>query len=213
MFLEFHLNSQSVIPELNKKYPIYLRSGSEKVILHPIEILKGDFRITQVVLKPAVDLREGNTYELVIDSLSKEERIANYYHPSTGKYGPPSFVVSCDADMVAPFFISVPVEKEKWCTEFGCGPAKTIHYKCSTNAQSVSLIRTFVKNLSSGKITVYILSIKDSIINVGNDMCSGPFLFNEKDKYEISFAPVSSSGSTGNKTIAVALDPPLRKAR
>lgn len=210
LLLEFYGQSQLLIPELNKKYAIYLLSRNEKIILYPIEILTGGMRVTQVVLKPSGVLQEGNTYKLMIDNLPQGERIPGSYNPTTRQQEPASFVVSCEAgNDVQPAFMIPPVETGKSRVEYGCGPAKSLLYKFSTNNNSVSLIRTFVKNLSTGKTTEYILKAKDGVINVGHGMCSGPFPFIKENKYEISFAPVSMDGYTGKRTAAIALDQPL----
>jgi len=52
IILEFHASSQSLISDLNSKYPIYFKSSKGKVLLNIVETLKGEMSLTQIVLKP-----------------------------------------------------------------------------------------------------------------------------------------------------------------
>ncbi|HYK75725.1 MAG TPA: hypothetical protein VEV16_02010, partial [Daejeonella sp.] len=58
------------IYQLNKKYPIYLRSGDEKIELKVWEILTG-YHVIQAIIIPEKKLAAGKEYQLFIDSLPK----------------------------------------------------------------------------------------------------------------------------------------------
>lgn len=73
IILEFYGNSQTCISGLGDKYPVYLKSSEGKTNLLVKKILKGSFRLTQVILTSEKPLNEFLTYEFFIDKLPKNE--------------------------------------------------------------------------------------------------------------------------------------------
>jgi hypothetical protein len=69
IILEFYKISQTLIKDLNQKYPVYLQSNFGKVSLQVVEVLKGEMSITQVVLKPVKPLKIDQYYLFKIDNL------------------------------------------------------------------------------------------------------------------------------------------------
>ncbi len=57
------------------------------------------------------------------------------------------------------------------------------------------LIKTTVKNLKTGKETTYYIQPEEGKINVGHDMCSGAFDFDDSENYEVGFSFMDASGN------------------
>ena len=91
LILEFYGSRQSLILDLNKKYPIFLKSKQGKVALSVIEVLKGEFGITEVILKPSTILKGDKNYEFKIDSLPDYEALPCDYDEELKKRKPVIF--------------------------------------------------------------------------------------------------------------------------
>jgi hypothetical protein len=192
IILEFYGSSQDLIKDLNTKYPIYLQNSQTKVTLEVFEILKGQFRQTQVVLKPKVELLLNESYTLQMENLPKYET-----KPSL------TFKVVNDIDNVPPVFNGKPVETRKSFVGYGCGPAIWIYYDFSGQVEKDCFVRTTLKNKKTGLTTTYILKMYDGTVKIGHDMCSGAFAFDDKVDYEASFQLIDQAGnlSIAKKTV------------
>jgi hypothetical protein len=208
IILEFYASSQSLIPDLNFKYPIYLKSSSGKVKLEIIETLTGEFNVTQIVLKPVSELKANETYTLLIDKLPKNERIPGRYKNHSNKWEPLRFRIKNLSDTNIPILIGTPVEEKKTLIYFGCGPATWVYFKILGQDQSEIFIRTTVKNLNNGNLTSYILPIENDLINIGHGMCSGPFHFDNSENFEITFQLYDESGNKSSLTNAISFRKP-----
>ncbi len=209
IILEFFGVSQEVVPQLNKKYPIYLELGGKKVSLTVAEILTGEMLLTQVVLKPSEQLDAGKTYRLQIQHLPKEQQRLGNYNDELKKWDDVTFTVNNSVDIIAPVFSGTPVEKKKTMDVFGCGPARWVYFSMDAQDQSELFVRANVKNTITGKTTSYILAIETGIAKIGHGMCSGAFAFNSDDKLEVSFQLFDQSGNKGVLSDAVAFTRPV----
>ncbi len=195
--LTFYLRSQQIVPGLNKKYAIYLRSGEQKIPLLISEVCIGQFRLTQVILKPERQLTAGKEYELIIDSLSKYDRMSKW-DKGLHTYGSPKWKVLKEADTGLPAWTAMPKYESKSIAHFGCGPSLDVRFSFDAADGSDILIKTTVRNTKTGKYTTYYLERTDkTIISVGHGMCSGAFDFKTDDTYEVSFELMDSSGNPG----------------
>lgn len=210
--MEFYGTSQSLIPGLNKLYPVYFMAGNEKIVLQPVEILKGEFRITQVVFKPATELKDGAIYEFVIDNLPKHEEAPKQYNSLERKFEPYSFIVKDMNDCDQPVISLTPAETKKTLVHYGCGPAEWVYFKLTEQQHVEILVRVFVKNTTTGKTTEYLIPMKDGMVMIGHGMCSGAFAFNPEQKYEVSFALVDLSGKPKEKTAAIPFTAPTMES-
>jgi hypothetical protein len=208
ILLEFYASSQNLISDLNKKYPVYLRSAKGKVSLFVIEILKGEFRVTQVVLKPGSELLENEIYKLYIDNLPADERMPGQYNRKLQKWETPSFTITNYFDYELPDLSCTPVETKKSFGRFGCGPSRVVYFQLSGQDKSELFVRASVKNKTTGKTTDYILEIKDGFVEIGHGMCSGAFHFDNGDNYEVTFCLFDQSGNKGGVTKAIGFTKP-----
>ena len=192
--LDAYAHTQSIIAELNKRHPIYLKSGDRKVKLIVKEICVGQFELTQAILTPEKQLEPGLEYELFIDSLPKSESLKRY-NDKTKQYEPIKYTVVAGIDTDTPVLTSTPKEINKSYALFGCGPAMSVDFDFPVKDSSEVIIKTTVKNLKSGVETTYYIQAENNQISVGHGMCSGAFTYDESNDYEIEFSFMDASGN------------------
>jgi hypothetical protein len=207
LILEFYGMSQDYVTGLGKKNLVWLRSKNAKVALQVIEVLKGEMNVTQVVFRPTCDLAEGDLYELLLDNL-EDTRGLQRYNSETQKNEPYTFRIEKNTAINTPLsFTTTPVETKKEMTEYGCGPARFVHFSIAAD-RSLKYVRATVKNNKTGKTTTYILTIQDGKVVVGHGMCSGAFHFDDGDNFTVSFALMDNSGNTGRSSAPVNFTSP-----
>lgn len=189
--------SQKVINKLNRKYPIYLKSGAHKVNLKVKEIINGD-NIRQAILILDEKLEADKEYLLFIDNLP-EKHFSGYrsgdYIPETKKYYFAKWTVENGIDTVYPIWKVKPVEKSKSYKEYGCGPAAYVHFRFVAEDKSSYVIKAKIINSLTKRKSEYFLEPGDSILMVGYGMCSGPFRFKYGANFEVSFDIMDASGN------------------
>ncbi|NLE05785.1 MAG: hypothetical protein GX638_13435 [Crenarchaeota archaeon] len=193
--IEGYAESQNIIFDLNKKYPIYLQSGGKKVNLTIKEILLGEYDLTQAILTVDEKLEVGKIYEIFIDSLPDYESSLRKWNTKTKKYETAKWTVIKGIDTIGPTWKKKPVETKKTLAYYGCGPATFVHFNFKIDDKSEFLIKTTVTSLKTKKKSTYYLEPEDSTIQIGHGMCSGAFLFKDGDEYEVSFDIMDASGN------------------
>lgn len=200
--------SQEVIKGLNSKFPIYLKSENEQIPLFILETHRGQYSVTQALLKPEKPLIPGRKYQLIIDSLSEGEAFGSY-NANTHQYDPVSYLVTDESDTENPQWIDKPKEKDKSVEHFGCGNSIQITFSFKAEDQSDILIKTTVKSVESGKETVYILLAGTDMLYVGHGKCSGAFNFDDGMNYQAKFTLMDASGNVSEETDWVAFTWPV----
>jgi hypothetical protein len=211
IILEFYGFGSALVNDLNKKYPIFLKSTSAKVSLSVVEVLVGEMNLTQVVLKPIGELKVGSTYELRIDNLPDKAAQPLRESNRNGGLEKIVFKISASIDVESPILRVAPKEQKKSMVHFGCGPAIWVYFNIAGKDQSELFVRTTFKHKASGKTTTYILLIKDGMVGVGHGMCSGAFQFDDGDNYEVSFQLFDQSGNKGVLTSAIEFTKPTKE--
>jgi hypothetical protein len=211
IILEFYASSQSIIPDLNKKHSIYLKSSNGKVRLNIIETLVGDMSVTQIVLKPASELKLNETYSLQIDNLPNYERNPVRYNTSSGKWEHLVFKINNSVDNNIPILSSTPTEEKKTLVYYGCGPASWVYFTIPGQDNSELFVRANIKNKATGKETTYILRVENGSVKVGHGMCSGAFHFDNGDNFEVSFQLYDQSGNKSDMTNTIAFTKPTKE--
>lgn len=194
IILEGYGESQKVTTGLNKKYPIYLQCGNKKIYLIAKEVHVGLFRVTQAILVPIKPLEVGLEYTLHIDSLDKYEHLDYWdYKSQTTKLV--KWKIVAETDVTKPIVTADPKILNKSLQMFGCGPDISVVFDCPTSDASGILVKAVMKSLKSAKTTTYYIEPYENKINIGHGMCSGPFDFEDGDKYEIQFTFFDSCGN------------------
>lgn len=192
--LTFYGLSQNLVSQLGKKHVVFLKSGKDKIPLLITEIHKGEFELTQVILKPDSELKSGLEYEIFIDSLSKYEGIEKR-NSETKKRETAKWLVSDNKDIENPKWMEFPKVNSKTMVEYGCGPAKWVNFSFRFSDSSDILIKTTVKSLKTLSETVYYLETENNEIKIGHGMCSGAFHFDKGNNYEVTFSLIDQSGN------------------
>jgi hypothetical protein len=208
IILEFYSSSQSLIPDLNKKYPIYLKSSNEKIQLNVIETLTGEMHLTQIVLKPATKLKANALYTLQIDNLPTYERKPERYNSSSNKWESLTFKINNTVDNDIPTLSNTPTEQKKTLVYYGCGPASWVYFTITGQDKSELFVRANVKNKETRMVTTYILAIENGLAKIGHGMCSGAFHFDNGNNFEVTFQLCDQSGNKSGMTTSIAFTKP-----
>jgi hypothetical protein len=193
--LEGYEHSQKVILGLNKEYPVYLKSGNQKIKLIITELNVGQFRLTQAVLKPETELEVGLEYRMYIDHLPEYESF-NKYNTTTDKYEPVIYKVAADRDTEKPQLTTNPIEIDKSLVYYGCGPSIHVVFSNPAKDNSEIIVQTTVKDLKTRKETTYYIRPDGDKIKVGHGMCSGAFDFDDDSQnFEVEFSFMDASGN------------------
>lgn len=192
--LTFYGLSQNIVSQIGKKHSVFLKSGKQKIPLIITEIHKGQFELTQVLLKPSSELIGGLEYEIFIDSLSQYEGIEKW-NTETKKRETAKWIVTNNKDTENPIWIELPKFNSKTMVVYGCGPAKWVNFNFRFSDSSDVLIKTIVKSLKTHTETTYYLEKEGNKIKIGHGMCSGAFHFDEGNNYEVTFSLMDQSGN------------------
>ncbi|MEJ7609947.1 MAG: hypothetical protein WKF88_02080 [Ferruginibacter sp.] len=208
IILVFYGSSQSLISDVNIKYPIYLKSSKEKVSLNIIETLKGEMNLTQIILKPASELKADEIYTLQIENLPKYELKPERYNSLLNKRVELTFKISNSIDIDLPTLTSTPTEQKKTLVYYGCGPASWVYFTLAGQDKSELFVRASVKNKATSQSTTYILSLENGVAKIGHGMCSGAFHFDNSDNFEVAFQLFDQSGNKSNLTKTISFTKP-----
>ncbi len=193
--IDGYSTSQKIIVGLGKTYGIFLITNNQKIKLNVQEILVGQYGITQAILKPEINLTIGQEYELVIENLGDFEDQVFKYDYSTGENKKIKWKVTSTSDIQLPTWKEKPIFVKSIYSKPGCGPVEYANFSFIALDNSDYLIRTTVKNKSTGKETTFYLKADNNIISVGHGMCTGAFNFVGSDKFEVEFNLCDASGN------------------
>lgn len=193
--IDGYATSQKIISGLGTAYKVFLKSDKQKIKLNVQEMLVGQFSLTQAILKPETTLSIGQEYELVIENLGDLENQVYKYNDSTRQREKIKWTVTSNSDTALPIWKEKPIFKDGSYMEAGCGPIIFVNFAYSASDNSEYLIKTTLKNKSTGIETTYYLKAGDKIIDVGHGMCSGAFKFDGGDKFEVEFSLFDASGN------------------
>ena len=76
-----------------------------------------------------------------------------------------------------------------------CDIDEFVVFSLAVRDKSDVIVRTTVKNLSTGKESSFYLTIKGNELYVGRNECSGPFTFLDEGKYDLVVSLVDASGN------------------
>lgn len=186
---------QKMISGLGTTYKVFLKSNKQRIKLNIQEILVGQYDLTQAILKPETVLSVGQEYELVIENLGDLENAVYKYNDSTRRREKIKWTVTSNSDTILPVWTQRPIFKNDSYMSAGCGPIVFANFAFSASDNSEYLIKTTLKNKSTGIETIYYLNPGDEIIAVGHGMCSGAFNFDGGDKFEVEFSLFDASGN------------------
>jgi hypothetical protein len=192
--VEGYADSQEIINELGRNYPIYLKHGKHKIKLLVKEILKGQFNLNQAILVPESNLQLKKKYRLFIENLPKGEELKRW-NIDLGKFEPIEYEVEDLNDSISPVFKTIPKEIKKSYTAYGCGPEMKVVFEFKIIEENEFLVKATMKDQTTGKEVKYYLKPQNDKLEIGHGMCSGAFLYGESYNYEIEFSLIDFSGN------------------
>lgn len=191
IIVEFSDDHQYIATNLNKRHPVYLQSGTTKIMLTVMEVLQGDYRLTQAILRADTTLSESETYLIHIDDIGNKAFPPKFLNEKSNNWtSGPIKVVRSNNKFANSYFIT---EARKTLVSYGCGPASWVYFNVSGVDSSNLYARTTVKNIKLNTVTNYILPIINGQIRVGHGMCTGAFYFATAGNYEITFTLLNMS--------------------
>lgn len=193
IILEFYSADQYIAQGLNKRHPISLKSGAHTITLTVLEVLSGDYDITQVILRPDTVLSTKEVYTVFIDDIRNRAfppRLLSEKKLSWTS-GPITVKNNTNTDVSA--FNYTITETKKTFVSYGCGPATWVYFSVAGIDSSKLYLRTTVKSLESNIVTTYILPIENGQVQVGHGMCAGAFRFKHSGRYEVTFTLMDQS--------------------
>ena len=197
ILIEGYAESQTIIKELGKNNPVYLKNGRNKIKLLVKEILIGQFNLTQAILVPERNLKKDREYLLVIENLPRGEKLERW-NSALGKLEPIVYKVNNSLDTLAPKFATIPKEIRKTYINYGCGPSVNVEFECKVIEDHDFLIEAILKDLGTGKELKYYFKSEKEILEIGHGMCSGAYLFSNSENYEIELSLIDFSSNRTN---------------
>lgn len=198
LVLEGYSMTQSFIESLEERGTVWLTDGSGKFGLEAIELNKGAFQLTQVVLKPntgPLGLPAG-TYRLQFVELeSPDPNHDHAFNDAIEQLQKIDWTVSSLEDETAPAFTEAPAHTDNTFQLYGCGP--DIHSVFSMKAEHSHelLVRAEVENMDDAVSSMFILPLGTTTLGIGHGMCSGAFKFVYDARYRARFRLLDAFGN------------------
>lgn len=197
--LEGFADSQPVVAGLNKIYPVYLESGTDRVPLRVTDVVIGQYDLTQAVLVPTAELVVGRDYDLVIDGLP--DSVRHQQADSTERtWITAMYTVVEGRDTLSPTVtarpavISTPNERIGYpFIEFP--PITWVRFSNTAQDESEIIVKTTVKSLLTENESTYYIEPIDAIMYVGSGACGAAFTFSEGKEYAVEFTFMDSAGN------------------
>lgn len=210
--LEGFARSQQVVAGLNKIYPVYLEGGGERVALRVTDIVVGRHDLTQAVLVPTAELVVGCDYDLVIDGLP--DSVRHEQSDSTEHtWITATYTVVEGRDTVSPTITARPVVVGTSNELAGGSPSTWVRFSNTAHDESEIIVKTTVKSMQTGNVTIYYVEPRGATISVGRGGCGAAFTFSEGNVYEVEFIFMDSAGNVTPWTGArIAFNAPLENA-
>lgn len=176
---------------------VFLESEDGKLIkLNLLEILKGQMHLTQVIFKPAEELKSNTIYKLSYSDQTDNETREMIQWNSNTKQNERVYWKTTDQkknQLLNPNLIIKYTKTE--VIEYGCGPSANAIFEIKNNSNSEIWYKTEMIDLTTKEKTIFYITEWESQINVGHGMCSGGFSFNKSGKYKVRFTPMNTDGS------------------
>lgn len=178
-----------IIPELNKKYPVYLKSGDTEIPLSVVEMYRANF--IYAILKPETKLEAGKEYELIIDFPDEDLFCNRRERPCRVIYKATSVTET------TPIFIKrKPLLMKNICTIRSCTRVYGAFFSICAKDTGFFLVKTVIKYSWRGPAyTDYILPDKQHQVFIGMGACS-PLIYAKARRHVwVKFSVMDASGN------------------
>lgn len=178
--------AQDIVATMASRHP-RLVAGEVQIPLKVVELHKGGFRLTQVVLQAKGALAEGTRYTLHFDQPDDHLRLR------LNRDASPSWTVT-PADFAAPVWRKGPSQWAGRYKEYGCGPAIEARVGLLLADDSATQVRARITGTDGGTHE-YLLETKDEELTVGHGMCSGAFQLDD-GAWSLELIAVDAAGNS-----------------
>jgi hypothetical protein len=178
--------SQDQIRKIGKEIRATLTSASGNVNLKVVQLNKGQMHLTQVILEPEQELKQGVKYTLRLVSIEKDGTKKGLSDAETGKliniWGHKGWTVSGTKDELAPVWKKKLQFKSNSYVSMGCGPSVDSSFAATVTDESQYVYHVkLTSDLDELKPAAeyYVVPGKEDLLNIGHGMCSGAFVMKE----------------------------------
>lgn len=218
---EISLNSMFIIEgsfflqetiESFKERKIYLESeNGELTELILQQILKGEADVTQALFKPSEELKPNTIYSLNYTNQTELEEKQMKRYNSSKKEWEKIYWKTTDKKSLPTLDPNLSIIFRNTVFElFGCGPNSYAVFRVENKLENEVWYKTEVVEIATNKSTVYYIESKENRLEVGRDMCGGPFKYIGKGKYKVRFTPMNTDGEALKTTGWTTFDNPSK---
>jgi len=172
-------------------WPMELRSGTERIALNEVASFVGASRVRQVVLQPARGLRPNARYELY----ASDEHLPMSVRPGSHAAEPFAWTTSAAADHTVPRWRSAPRSGAGVYRLLGCGTEVSVGVSVSVGGEEPVQLLAEVTPAGSVRAATYMLRPRNGQVEIGHDMCSGPFDLEPGRHYSLRLTAVDAAGN------------------
>jgi hypothetical protein len=204
--------SQNTILAFERRI-IYLESENGELIeLSLYEILIGQKQLTQAIFYTTKELKPNTVYHLKYTNQTQNETNEMRRYNSEKKEHEKIFWKTSNKTYVEPLNSNLKIDFEKIDSElFGCGTSANAIFEVKNKEAFEIWYRTELMDVTTGEINVFYIKEWNNKLNVGNDMCSGAFVFRSKGTYKVKFTPMNIDGKSIATTDWVTFEKPHNK--
>jgi hypothetical protein len=185
LLVELYGNYQHLAPDV-KKCDLVMVARDHEVCLVPIESHTGDYRISQIVLKPESLLVPNTQYRI-------ETRDSTF--PAHGDWAihggkPLEWSVTNEVDVIPPHWLDPPRLVETFYSSEACAPASGAVIEVNLRESTTVLAKVrLMRPEGHHKATEYVLPIRSNHrLLVGHRGCSGAFTLSPGARYRVTIA-------------------------
>ena len=189
--------SQNTINSFEKR-TIYLESENGDLIeLNLQKVLKGQMSLTQAIFKLTKELKPNTIYFLKYSDQTENEGGDMMQYNREKKEREKVYWKTTDKKTLEALNSNLNVEFEKTeVIHYGCGPSVNAIFDLKNKSQSEIWYKTEVVDLNTNNSKVFYIREWNGKLNVGHDMCSGAFTYDNKGKYKVRFTPMNTDGKS-----------------
>jgi hypothetical protein len=184
IILTAYARSQTLLEKLEDG-DVRLVSTDHSVSLQVEEVIRGQYSLTQAVLRTKEALRVGTSYRLFVGSRS----LGGYeIH---------------EPDRVPPEWSSAPKLGSQESEQYGCGPSNLTAISTSLIDESAVTVRVELLELENKNSANFFVHPEIDQIQIGHGMCSGGFAPKSGRRYRAKLTAVDASGLSAPAAVEI----------
>jgi hypothetical protein len=167
--------------DLEARHPV-LVSGRERVPVKVVDRFEGELKIGAIMLQPEHPLTVGARYRLVLEGKRGNREVFGATQPTRKGEVPWSWPVAA-ADEEGPTWATPPAVLKGTREELGCGPASSVEMDVSALDNADFRVLAEVTPQGGGPTVRYPVQVREGKVELGHNMCSGPFMLAAGKRY------------------------------